>query len=166
MSTAMAPALSIRDATPGDLDVIVRFVRDLAAYERMESEVVATEGHFAEALFGPSPKVFALILEVGGEPAGFAVWFYNFSTFLGRHGIYIEDVYVRPEFRGHGLGRGVFEYLARKAVAEGCGRLEWWVLDWNEPAIRFYRAIGAEPMDEFTVQRVTGDALRRLAGHG
>ncbi len=161
-----SPTLSIRDAAPGDLDTIVRFVRELAAYERLESEVVATSGQFAEALFGPSPKVFALILEVDGQPAGFAVWFYNFSTFLGRHGIYVEDIYVRKEHRGKGLGRGVFEYLARKAVAEGCGRLEWWVLDWNEPAIRFYRAIGAEPMEEWTVQRVTGDALRRLAGLG
>ncbi|WP_404326711.1 GNAT family N-acetyltransferase [Aerophototrophica crusticola] len=103
------------------------------------------------------------MLEAGGQPAGVAIWFYNFSTFLGRHGIYVEDVYVAPEYRGRGLGRKVFQYLAAKAVDEGCGRLEWWVLDWNQPALDFYRSIGAEPMTEWTVQRVTGDALRRLA---
>lgn len=162
----MAPATSIREATPDDLGTIARFVRELAAYERLEHAVVATEAGLADAFFGRDPKVFALILEVEGEAAGFAVWFHNFSTFLGRHGIYIEDVYVRPEFRGLGLGRGVFRHLARKAVAEGYGRLEWSVLDWNEPAIRFYRAIGAEPMDEWTVQRVSGAALERLAALG
>lgn len=158
------PAASIRPAGPEDLPLVLRFVRDLAVYEKLEHEVVATAEDFRSALFGESPRAFALILEAEGEPAGFALWFYNFSTFLGRHGIWIEDVFVRPEFRGRGLGRLVFEHLARRCVDEGLGRLEWWVLDWNEPAIRFYRGIGAQPMDEWTVQRVTGDALRRLAG--
>lgn len=160
----MSPSLSIRPATPDDLPLLARFVRDLAAFERLEQEVKAGEAEFRAALFGPAPRVFALVLEADGQAAGIAIWFYNFSTFLGRHGIYVEDVYVAPEFRGRGLGRAVFEYLAAKAVDEGCGRLEWWVLDWNEDALRFYRSIGAEPMTEWTVQRVTGDALRRLAG--
>jgi GNAT superfamily N-acetyltransferase len=160
----VSQALSIREARPDDLPLVIRFVRELAAYERLSHEVVATPEDFGEALFGPKPKVFALILESGDEPVGFAVWFYNFSTFLGRHGIYIEDVYVRPEFRGRGLGRGVFEYLARKAIAEGCGRLQWWVLDWNRTALQFYGSLGAEAMEEWTVHRVAGDALKRLAG--
>lgn len=153
----------IRDATPADLSTIFRFVRELAEYEKLADQVVATEADFAKALFGPNPRALALIMEVDGDPAGFALWFYNFSTFLGRHGIWIEDVYVAPEFRGHGLGGMVFRHLAQRAVAEGLGRLEWWVLDWNKPAIDFYQGIGAVPMDEWTVQRVTGEALLRLA---
>ncbi len=154
----------IRDATPADLPTIFRFVRELAEYEKLADQVVATEADFAKALFGPNPRAFALVMVVGGVPAGFALWFYNFSTFLGRHGIWIEDVYVAPEFRGRGLGGMVFRHLAQRAVAEGLGRLEWWVLDWNKPAIDFYEGIGAVPMDEWTVQRVTGEALLRLAG--
>ncbi len=157
-------AVRLRDATPADLATIYRFVRDLAEYEKLADQVVATEADFATALFGDNPRAFALIMEVGGVPAGFALWFYNFSTFLGRHGIWIEDVYVAPEFRGRGLGGRVFRHLAQRAVAEGLGRLEWWVLDWNKPAIDFYQGIGAVPMDEWTVQRVTGGALLRLAG--
>jgi len=114
-------------------------------------------------LFGPSPKAHALIVEQDGQPAGFAIYFYNFSTFLGRPGIYVEDVFIRPEFRRAGFGRAIFKYLAQKAVAENCGRMEWWVLDWNEPAIRFYAGLGAVPMDEWTVQRLTGDALKNFA---
>ncbi|MFV3075687.1 GNAT family N-acetyltransferase [Niveispirillum fermenti] len=154
----------LRDATPADLATIFRFVRDLADYEKLADQVVATEADFGAALFGDNPRAFALIIEVGGIPAGFALWFYNFSTFLGRHGIWIEDVYVAPQFRGRGLGGMVFRHLARRVVDEGLGRLEWWVLDWNEPAIDFYQGIGAVPMDEWTVQRVTGEALLRLAG--
>lgn len=164
MSGPAAPSTALRPAGPEDLCLVLRFVRELAEYEKLADQVVATEQDFRAALFGENPKAFALILEADGEPAGIAIWFYNFSTFLGRHGIYVEDVYVRPEFRGRGLGRMVFEHLARSCVEEGLGRLEWWVLNWNEPAIRFYRGIGAEPMDEWTVQRVTGDGLRRLAG--
>ncbi|HYC04815.1 MAG TPA: GNAT family N-acetyltransferase [Azospirillaceae bacterium] len=156
--------ITFRDATPADLALVLAFVRELAEYERLGHEVVATEEDFRRSPFGEAPKAHALIVEKGGRPAGFAVWFYNFSTFLGRPGIYVEDVYVRPEFRGGGIGRMIFRHLAARAVAEGCGRLEWWVLDWNESAIRFYRSIGAVPMDEWTVQRVTGDALARLAG--
>lgn len=161
----MNDGIAIREATPADLPLVVRFVRELAEYERLAHEVKAGEAELGAALFGPTPRVFALVLEADGQPAGVAIWFYNFSTFLGRHGIYVEDVYVAPEYRGRGLGRKVFRHLAARAVAEGLGRLEWWVLDWNQPALDFYRSIGAEPMTEWTVQRVTGDALRRLAAN-
>jgi len=153
----------IRDATPADLSLIVSLVRELAEYERLAHEAIATEADFHVALFGPSPKAYALIVVHEGQPAGFALYFYNFSTFLGRPGIYIEDVFIRPEFRRNGFGRTIFKYLAQKALAEGCGRVEWWVLDWNAPAIDFYRGLGAIPMDEWTVQRLTGDALKTFA---
>jgi GNAT superfamily N-acetyltransferase len=155
--------LSIREATPDDLSLIASLVRELAEYEKLAHQAVATEADFAESLFGPSPKAYALIVEHEGQPAGFAIYFYNYSTFLGRPGIYVEDVFVRPEFRRNGFGRALFKYLAQKAVAEKCGRMEWWVLDWNEPAINFYRGLGAAPMDEWTVQRLTGDALKSFA---
>ena len=155
--------MSIREATPADLPLIASLVRELAEYEKLAHQAVATEADFAESLFGPSPKAHALIVEHEGQPAGFAIYFYNYSTFLGRPGIYVEDVFVRPEFRRNGFGRALFKYLAQKAVAEKCGRMEWWVLDWNEPAINFYRGLGAVPMDEWTVQRLTGDALKSFA---
>ena len=155
--------MSIREATPDDLSLIASLVRELAEYEKLAHQAVATEADFAESLFGPSPKAYALIVEHEGQPAGFAIYFYNYSTFLGRPGIYVEDVFVRPEFRRNGFGRALFKYLAQKAVAEKCGRMEWWVLDWNEPAINFYRGLGAAPMDEWTVQRLTGDALKSFA---
>jgi GNAT superfamily N-acetyltransferase len=155
--------MSIRDATPADLPLIVSLVRELAEYEKLAHQAVATEADFAESLFGPSRKAYALIVEHDGQPAGFAIYFYNYSTFLGRPGIYVEDVFVRPEFRRNGFGRALFKYLAQQAVAEKCGRMEWWVLDWNEPAIDFYRGLGAVPMDEWTVQRLTGDALKSFA---
>jgi GNAT superfamily N-acetyltransferase len=155
--------LSIRPATPADAALVLAFIRELAAYERLAHEVDATEESLAAALFGDSPRVFAEIAEWQGEPAGFALWFYNFSTFRGRHGIYLEDLFVRPAFRGHGIGRALLRHLARRCVAEGLPRLEWWVLDWNEPAIRFYRSLGAVPMDEWTVHRVAGAALETLA---
>jgi GNAT superfamily N-acetyltransferase len=155
--------LSIRMAERRDAPLILAFIRELAEYERLAHEVDATENVVAEALFGPQPRVFADIAEWGGEPAGFALWFYNFSTFRGRHGLYLEDLFVRPEFRSKGIGKALLQHLARRCVAESLPRLEWWVLDWNEPAIRFYRSIGAQPMDEWTVQRVTGEALRQLA---
>ena len=155
--------MSIREATPADLPLIASLVRELAEYEKLAHQAVATEADFAESLFGPHPKAYALIVEHEGQPAGFAIYFYNYSTFLGRPGIYVEDVFVRPEFRRNGFGRALFKYLARKAVAEKCGRMEWWVLDWNEPAINFYRGLGAVAMDEWTVQRLTGDALKSFA---
>ena len=155
--------LSIRPAVSSDAALIFRFIRELAEYERLAHEVDATEADIAEALFSPTPRVFADIAEWEGEPVGFALWFYNFSTFRGRHGIYLEDLFVRPEFRSRGIGRGLLRHLARRCVAEGLPRLEWWVLNWNEPALRVYRSIGAMPMDEWTVQRMTGDALQRLA---
>ncbi|MBB3018083.1 GNAT superfamily N-acetyltransferase [Microvirga lupini] len=155
--------LSIRPAIASDAAQIFRFIRELADYERLAHEVDATEADLANALFGPNPRVFADIAEWEGEPAGFALWFYNFSTFRGRHGIYLEDLFVSPEFRSKGIGRALLRHLARRCRAEGLARLEWWVLDWNEPALRVYRSIGAIPMDEWTVQRVTGETLQRLA---
>lgn len=155
--------MSIRPATPEDLPLVTSLVRELAEYEKLAHQAVATEADFAESLFGLHPKAYALIVEQDGQPAGFAIYFYNYSTFLGRPGIYVEDVFIRPEFRRGGFGRAIFKYLAQKAVAENCGRMEWWVLDWNEPAIRFYAGLGAVPMDEWTVQRLTGDALKTFA---
>lgn len=158
--------MSIRPATVADVPLILRFIRELAAYERLAHEVVATEDGLRDTLFGARPHAEVVIAEEGGEPAGFALFFHNYSTFLGRPGIYLEDLYVRPEMRGKGTGRALLAHLARLAVERGCGRLEWWVLDWNEPAIRFYRTLGARPMDDWTVFRVDGDALERLAGGG
>ena len=155
--------MSIRQAIRADLPLIAALVRELAEYEKLAHQAVAAEADFDKALFGPSPRASALIVEHDGQPAGFAIYFYNFSTFLGRPGIYVEDVFIRPEFRRNGFGQAIFKYLAKKAVAENCGRMEWWVLDWNEPAIRFYGGLGAVPMDEWTVQRLTGDALRKFA---
>jgi GNAT superfamily N-acetyltransferase len=152
----------IRPATVDDVPVVVSLVRELATYEREPDAVVATEEMFRAALFGGAPKVFCLVAEDAGEVVGFAVWFFTFSTWLGRHGVYLEDLFVRPEARGGGHGRALLTELARIAVAESCGRVEWAVLDWNEPAQGFYRSLGAEPMDEWTVWRLTGDALRSL----
>lgn len=155
--------MTIRPAVLSDIPAITGFVRELAEYERLADQVVATDEDFARALFGTPARAHAVIAEANGVAVGFGLYFFNFSTFLGRPGLYVEDVYVRPAWRSLGLGRAIFRYLAREAVAQGCGRMEWWVLDWNEPAIRFYKALGAEPMSEWTVHRLTGDALRRLA---
>lgn len=160
-----ATALRLRDARPDDLATVDRLIRALAKYERLEHEAQASHAQLGRALFGPQPKVFALLGEWDGQPVGLCIWFYNFSTFLGRHGLYIEDIFVEPEFRGRGIGRAIFKHLAQRAIAEDCGRIEWQVLNWNEPAIKFYRGIGAEPRTDWHVQRVTGDALQRLA-HG
>jgi GNAT superfamily N-acetyltransferase len=154
---------SIRPARPEDVPQILALIRELAEYERLADQAIATTEQLAEAFFGPNPKAHALIVEADGEAVGVGVYFYNFSTFLGRAGIYVEDVYVRPEFRRRGLGRMVFQYLARKAVAEGCTRMEWSVLNWNEPAIRFYRGLGAVPLDAWTTQRLSGSALADFA---
>src|SRR3954451_2179481 len=159
-------SLSIRPAVAADLDLVAAFIRELAAYERLAHEVDATPESLGAALFGRNPRVFADIAEENGEPAGFALWFYNFSTSRGRHGIYLEDLFVRPAYRGSGIGKALLRHLARRCRAEGLARLEWWVLDWNEPALRFYRSLGAVPMDEWTVHRVTGEALAKLAGEG
>lgn len=156
-------SLLIRKAEAADAALVLSFIRELADYERLLHEVDATEADIAEALFCENPRVFADIAEWEGRPAGFALWFYNFSTFRGRHGIYLEDLFVRPDFRSKGIGKALLGHLARRCLAEGLPRLEWWVLDWNEPALKVYRAIGAVPMDDWTVQRVTGEALQRLA---
>jgi GNAT superfamily N-acetyltransferase len=155
--------LRIREARPGDEGTILRFIRDLAEYERLLDAVVATEGSLAGELFGSNPRVFCDIAEHDGEPAGFALWFYNFSTFLSKRGLYLEDLFVRPQFRGKGIGKALLAHLAKRVVAQGCGRLEWSVLDWNEPSIAFYKSLGAVPMAEWTMFRLTGDPLERLA---
>src|SRR5690242_15445628 len=155
--------VAIRRVRPGEAGLVLSFVRELAAYEKLLDAVDASEAMIDAALLGPSPRLFCDIAEWNGEPAGFALWFYNFSTFRGRHGLYLEDLFVRPEFRSRGIGKALLKHLAQRCVAEGLARLEWWVLDWNEPALNVYRAIGAVPMDEWTVQRVTGEALTKLA---
>jgi GNAT superfamily N-acetyltransferase len=153
----------IRSAVPADIPTILRLVRELAEFEREPDAVVATEAMLAEALFGARPAAEAVIAEVEGEPVGFALFFHNFSTWTGRRGLYLEDLYVTPEARGRGVGKALLRHLAGLAVERGCGRFEWAVLDWNEPAIQFYDSMGAESMDEWTVRRVSGDALARLA---
>jgi GNAT superfamily N-acetyltransferase len=155
--------LAIRAARPADRDLVYAFICDLAAYEKLADEVVTSPVEIARALFAPHPRVFCDIAEWSGEPAGFALWFYNFSTFRGRHGIYLEDLFVKPAFRGKGIGKGLLAHLAKRAVAQGCARVEWWVLDWNEPSVKFYESIGATPMEEWTVFRLAGEALTRLA---
>ena len=153
----------IRAAEPGDVDAVVGLIGDLAEYERAHHEVRVDATSLHAALFGPAPAVFAHVAVVDDEVVGFALWFLSFSTWLGRHGIYLEDLYVRPEHRGGGHGRALLASLARIAVDRGYGRLEWAVLDWNEPALAFYRALGAVALDEWTVHRLTGDALQRAA---
>jgi GNAT superfamily N-acetyltransferase len=162
MSEPELPA-SIRPAVPSDVPLILALIKELAEYERLLDDVTATPELLNKALFGARPVAEALVAEDAGEALGFALFFHNFSTFLGRPGIYLEDLYVRPHARRRGIGRALLARLAQLARERECGRLEWSVLDWNEPAIRFYRKIGAQPMDEWTVFRVTGDALERLA---
>jgi len=159
----MVMTLSIRSAKPGDQALILRFIRALAEYEKMLDQVDATEDSLRAALFGKNPRVFCDIAEWNGEAAGFALWFYNYSTFRGTHGIYLEDLFVRPELRGKGIGKAMLAHLAERAVSEGCARLEWWVLDWNAPSIAFYESLGAKAMEDWTVFRVTGEALNKLA---
>ena len=160
----MDPAFRIDPAVEADVPVILDLIRDLAEYEKLSDQVTATEADIARSLFGEPPRAEAVIARLGDEPIGFALFFHNYSTFLGRPGLYLEDLYVQPAFRGRGFGRRLLVHLARIAVDRGCGRFEWSVLDWNEPAIAAYRRAGAEPLDEWTVYRLTGDALRRLAG--
>jgi GNAT superfamily N-acetyltransferase len=156
----------IRRARPGDIDEILAMVRELAEYERLADQAVATPAQFHAALFGASPAVYAFVVDDdsdAGTLAGFAIYFLNFSTWLGVHGLYLEDLYVRPQFRGRGFGKRLLATMARVCVDEGYGRFEWWVLDWNVDALAVYESIGAVPMDEWTVQRVTGQALIDLA---
>jgi GNAT superfamily N-acetyltransferase len=155
--------LQIAPATPEDVPLVLAFIRELAEYERLTHAVVASEALLHDQLFGDRPGAEVILAREEGEPAGFAVFFHNFSTFVGRRGLYLEDLYVRPEHRGRGVGRALLRYLAALALARGCGRFEWSVLDWNEPAIRFYRSLGARAMDDWTVFRLDGDALGRLA---
>ena len=154
----------IRTTTEADLPVILQLIRDLATYERAPDAVVATEAGLREVLFGAKPSAEVLLALEKGEPIGFAVFFHNFSTWLGRPGLYLEDLFVRPEKRGKGYGRALLERLAQIAKERGCGRMEWAVLDWNEPAIQFYRKLGAEPMNEWTVFRLTEEGIAKLAG--
>jgi len=155
--------LSLRVATRDDIPLIAQFIRALADYEKLLDEVRLDEAVLAEKLFGPRPYAEVLIGEIDGQPQGFALFFHNFSTFEGRPGIYLEDLFVTPEARGSGLGTALLAELARLAVERDCARLEWSVLDWNEPSIGFYKALGAKPMDEWTVFRLDGAALTNLA---
>lgn len=155
--------VSIRPATPEDAPLILQLITELAEYERLAHTVMTTVDGLREQLFGPQPAAEVLIGEVDGAAAGFALFFHNFSTFTGKRGLYLEDIFVRPSFRGSGLGKQLMAALARIAVQRDCARFEWSVLDWNAPAIAFYRAIGAQGMDEWTVQRLQGDALHALA---
>lgn len=158
-----APPCRIRPAREEDVPLVLALIRELAEYERLADEVTATEGDIRQALFGPAPSAEAVIATVADRPAGFALFFHNFSTFAGRRGLYLEDLYVRPDHRGRGIGRRLLRHLARLARERGCRRFEWSVLDWNAPAIRSYRRAGATAMDDWTVYRLTGPALARLA---
>jgi GNAT superfamily N-acetyltransferase len=157
-------SVSIRPATPADAALIHQFILDLADYEKLLDTVEATQADTAAALFGPKARAFADIAELDGQPVGFALWFYNYSTFVGRHGIYLEDLFVRPSARGSGAGKALLANLAKRCVDEGLGRLEWSVLDWNAPSIAFYDSLGAAAMDEWIIRRLTGDGIRKLAG--
>lgn len=155
-------SLTIRPAVAGDETIVLGFIRALAHYEKLEHEVVANPGDITRDLFGPDPRVFCDIAEWDGAPVGFAIWFYTYSTFQGRHGIWLEDLFVDPALRGKGIGKALLRQLASRCVAEGLGRLEWWVLDWNQPSIEFYQAQGGVLQDEWTRVRVDGPALREL----
>lgn len=154
----------IAPARPEDVAIMIALIRELAEFERLLHEVRITPEDLHAHLFGPRPYCEAAVVWVGDEAAGFALWFHNYSTFMGRPGLYLEDLYVRPVFRGQGCGEGLLKHLAGLAVERGCARLEWSVLDWNQRAIGFYKSMGAAPMDEWTVYRVTGDSLLALAG--
>jgi GNAT superfamily N-acetyltransferase len=153
----------IRAAVPDDVSLILGLIRELAEYEKLAQEVTATESDLRTSLFGARPPAEVVIAECDGETAGYALFFHNYSTFLCKRGLYLEDLFVRPPFRGRGIGKKLLQQLARIAIDRDCARFEWAVLDWNESAIQFYRSIGARAMDDWTVMRVTGDALARLA---
>ena len=156
--------LNIRKATPGDIPLILEFIRELAEYERAPEEAVATAGDLRRDGFSDDPQFFVEIAEWDGKPAGFALWFFNYSTWQGRPGLYLEDLFVRSRFRKKGIGKALLVHLAKVAVEKGCGRYQWQVLDWNTPAIEFYESLGAKVMKEWLTMRVSGDALRKLAG--
>lgn len=155
--------LRIRPATPEDTDTILHFIRELAIYEKAEHEAQATPAHIQRTLFAEQPRVFGLICEQDGKPIGFAVYFFNYSTWQGQHGLYLEDLYVTPDARGVGAGKALLQRLAKIAVENDCGRFEWSVLDWNKPSIDFYESLGAKPQSEWVRYRMTGDALQQLA---
>ncbi len=155
--------LTLRFANRGDTGLVLAFIRELAEYERLAHEVVADEALLRKNLFGERPHAEVILAELHGEPVGFALFFHNFSTFLGRPGIHLEDFFVRPEHRGRGIGTVLLAYLARLAVERGCGRLDWAVLDWNEPAMEFYRALGARCIDDWKIFRLDGDSLEAVA---
>ncbi len=156
-------SVSVRAARPADAAVILGFIRALAEYERLAHEAQASLADVERDLFGPAPRVFCDIAEAEGEAVGFALWFYNYSTFRGRHGIWLENLFVLPESRGRGAGKALLKRLAERCAAEDLGRLEWAVLDWNAPSIAFYDSLGAAALDDWTTRRLTGEALRRLA---
>jgi diamine N-acetyltransferase len=156
--------MKIRNAGPGDVQIILDLIRDLAIYEKEEDQAKATADQIIEALFSSDPTAYCELVEVeDGEIAGFALWFKNYSTWTGTAGIYLEDLFISPQYRGKGYGKALLVYLAKKCIDNGWQRFQWWVLDWNEPSIAFYKSLGAVPMDEWTVFRVSGDALERLA---
>ncbi len=159
-------SLVIRAAVPADATLIFALVRELADYENLQSEVAATPEALSAALFTREPRLFCELAEWDGQPAGFSVWFLNYSTFRGRHGLYVEDLFVRPQFRGHGIGKALMARLARHCVEQGFARFEWAVLDWNAPSIAFYKSIGAQVMDEWRICRLSGQALQDFAGVG
>ncbi|PYL63159.1 MAG: GNAT family N-acetyltransferase [Verrucomicrobia bacterium] len=159
----MKKSFSIRDATVADIPIILQLIRDLATYERAPNEVRATETQLIDVLFGEKPVAEALLAFEDETPIGFAVFFHNFSTWLGKPGLYLEDLFVKPEVRGKGYGRALLIHLAKIARDRGCGRMEWAVLDWNEPAIEFYKKIGAQPLDEWKIFRLTRDGIAKLA---
>ena len=159
----MVEAFSIRSATPADIDAILGMVRELAEYENLLDQYVATEEKFQEALFGKKPIAEALVGELEDEPIAFALFFHNFSTFVGKPGLYLEDLYVKPPYRSRGFGKAFLRHLARIALKRGCARFEWTVLDWNEPAIRAYNSIAAASLDEWTIRRMEGNSLQKLA---
>jgi GNAT superfamily N-acetyltransferase len=155
--------VDIVPAAPSDVPLVLELIKELADYEKLRHEVIATEASVGQALFGSRPSAEAIIARIGGEPAGFALYFHNFSTFLGKHGLYLEDLFVRPAYRGRAVGKTLLRYLAALAVERDCGRFEWAVLDWNRPAREFYEALGAQPKSDWIIHRISGEALRRLA---
>jgi len=158
--------LNIRKATPSDIPLILEFIRELAEYERLLDQAVATPEDLQRDGFSAEPKFFVEIAEWNGEPAGFALWFYNYSTFQGKPGIYLEDLFVRPQFRKKGIGKALLVHLARVAVEQGCGRYQWQVLDWNTPSIEFYESLGAKVMKEWLTMRMSGESLQSLGKKG